>query len=61
MHFTRAFRKIVLTNDVPNLGFMGEICFVKPGRALNDLVPNGNAYFFTDDRASSFLRTVVSD
>jgi len=52
MHFTRAFRKIVLTNDVPNLGFMGEICFVKPGRALNDLVPNGNAYFFTDDRAS---------
>ena len=37
--FTRAFKKIVLTKDVPKLGFRGEICFVKPGRALNSLVP----------------------
>ena len=58
MTFTRSFRKVVLRNDVANLGFAGEICFVKPGRALNDLVPNGNAYFFTDPRAQPFLSTV---
>ena len=37
--FTRAVKKIVLTQDVDNLGFTGEICFVKPGHALNNLVP----------------------
>ena len=41
MGFTRSFRKIVLREDVPNLGFLGEICFVKPGYAFNTLVPNG--------------------
>ena len=35
MNFTRSIRKIILTQDVENLGFKGEICFVKPGRAFN--------------------------
>ena len=35
MGFTRSYKKIILTKDVPNLGFRGEICFVKPGFALN--------------------------
>ena len=39
MDFTRSYRKILLTKDVPNLGFKGEICFVKPGHAFNKLVP----------------------
>ena len=38
--FTRAYKKVILTKDVDNLGFAGEICFVKPGYALNSLVPN---------------------
>jgi hypothetical protein len=37
--FTRAFKKVILQKDVDNLGFRGEICFVKPGHALNYLVP----------------------
>merc|ERR1712153_173739 len=57
--FTRAFRKVVLRQDVEHLGFRGEVCFVKPGRALNDLVPRGDAYFFTDRRATEFMDTVV--
>ena len=57
--FTKAFRKVVLREDVEHLGFRGEVCFVKPGRALNDLVPRGDAYFFTDRRATEFMDTVV--
>ena len=57
--FTKAFRKVVLREDVEHLGFRGEVCFVKPGRALNDLVPGGDAYFFTDRRAAEFMDTVV--
>ena len=57
--FTKAFRKVVLREDVEHLGFRGEVCFVKPGRALNDLVPSGDAYFFTDRRATVFMDTVV--
>ena len=57
-HFTRAFRKIVLTDDVPNLGFKGEICFVKPGRALNQLVPRNKAMFFSDPDSQQFIKQV---
>ena len=53
--FTRAYKKIVLTKDVDNLGFAGEICFVKPGHAMNALVPRKEALFFTDPRASKFM------
>ena len=49
--FTRSYRKIVLTRDVENLGFAGEVCFVKPGRAMNNLVPRREALFFTDPKA----------
>ena len=56
--FTRAFRKIILTEDVKNLGFKGETCFVKPGRAMNNLVPRKQALFFTDPGAQEFLNTI---
>ena len=52
MAFTRAFRKVVLTKDVPNLGFRGETCFVKPGYAFNSLVPRKMAMFATDPAAA---------
>jgi len=48
MSFTRSFRKILLVQDVENLGFKGEWAFVKPGYAFNKLVPEGKALFATD-------------
>ena len=53
-HFTRSVKKIILTQDVENLGFAGEICFVKPGRAFNHLVPNGKAMFYSDQDRPAF-------
>ena len=47
MSFTRSFRKILLIQDVENLGFKGEWTFVKPGYAFNKLVPEGKALFAT--------------
>lgn len=44
--------------DEPNLGFAGEVCFVKPGHAFNDLVPRKAAVFFSDPAAKLFLETV---
>ena len=54
----RAFKKVILTKDVDNLGFAGEICFVKPGYALNALVPNKEALFFTDPMAVEYAKSV---
>lgn len=56
--FTRAVRKVVLTRDVSNLGFAGETCFVKPGHALNILVPKRQAMFFSDPAAQTFLSKI---
>jgi hypothetical protein len=58
MNFTRSVRKIVLMQDEPSLGFAGEICFVKPGHAFNDLVPRKAAVFYSDPVAKQFLSTV---
>jgi hypothetical protein len=58
MNFTRSVRKIVLMQDEPNLGFAGEVCFVKPGHAFNDLVPRKAAVFYSDPAAKLFLNTV---
>ena len=52
--FTRSVRKIILTKDTPNLGFTGEICFVKPGFALNHLIPRKAALFWSDPEAQTF-------
>ena len=59
--FTRSFRKIVLTEDVEKLGFKGEVCFVKPGRAFNTLVPQKRALFYSDPRAAEFLKSLQGD
>jgi len=56
--FTRSIRKIILTEDVPNLGFKGEYAFVKPGYAFNDLVPRKKALVATDPRAPEFAKSV---
>ena len=48
MNFTRSFKKVILTDDVDNLGFRGEWVFVKPGYAFNSLVPGKKALFATD-------------
>ena len=56
--FTRAYRKIALREDVDKLGFKGEVCFVKPGYAFNNLVPRKLAYFFTDPAAQPFLDSI---
>jgi large subunit ribosomal protein L9 len=53
--FTRSFRKILLLNDVENLGFKGEWVFVKPGYAFNRLVPEGKALFATDPAVEDFV------
>ena len=53
--FTRSFRKILLLQDVPNLGFQGEWAFVKPGYAFNRLVPEGKALFSTDPAAMNIV------
>ena len=57
-NFTRAFKKIILTEDVSKLGFKGEICFVKPGRAFNDLVPKKKALYFTDPDVPDFIKSI---
>ena len=57
-NFTRSVKKIILTADVDNLGFAGEICFVKPGYALNYLVPKRKALFFTDPKVQSYIASV---
>ena len=40
--------KIILRQDVENLGNIGEIITVKPGYARNFLIPNQLAYYATD-------------
>ena len=47
-----------MREDVDKLGFKGEVCFVKPGYAFNNLVPRKQAYFFTDPAARPFLDAI---
>ena len=57
-HFTRSVKKIILTEDIEKLGFKGEICFVKPGRAFNHLVPRQQALFFSDPRVPAYQKEI---
>ena len=43
------------------MGFAGEICFVKPGYALNSLVPKREALFFSDPKALTYASKVDQD
>jgi len=40
--------KLILREDVPNLGEAGDLVSVKPGYARNFLIPKGKAIFATD-------------
>ena len=39
--------KIILTEDVPNLGSKGQLCRVKRGYGRNELIPSGKAIYAT--------------
>eukprot|EP00808_Paulinella_micropora_P032355 g67655.t1 len=49
--------KVILTEDVPNLGFQGEEVQVKRGRARLDLVPSKQAVWATEENKKLFLKT----
>lgn len=44
--------------DVQNLGFRGEVAFVKPGYAFNKLVPEKKAIFATDLKAAEAIKSI---
>ena len=56
--FTKSVKKIILTDDIPLLGFKGEICFVKPGYAFNQLVPKRKALFYSDPNVPEFEESI---
>ena len=58
-NFTRAVKKILLVQDIENLGFRGEYVFVKPGYALNYLIPYHKALFATDKDVPKVLEMVL--
>lgn len=46
--------KIILNQDVPNLGEEGDVCVVKDGYARNYLLPTGAAVLYTNENLSIF-------
>ena len=46
--------EVILKEDVPNLGNMGEVVTVKPGYGRNFLIPQGKAVPATEDNVSKF-------
>ena len=50
--------KIILLEDIANLGFKDEIMRVKPGFARNFLIPNKKAIYATDSRKKQLLENL---
>jgi len=48
--------KVILNQDVPNLGQTGEVREAKPGFARNFLIPKNLAYFLDDPRARELIK-----
>ena len=46
--------KIILNQDVPNLGEEGDVCVVKDGYARNYLLPSGAAVLYNNENLSIF-------
>ena len=46
--------KIILNQDVPNLGEEGDVCVVKDGYARNFLLPTGAAVLYTKENLAIF-------
>ena len=46
--------KIILNQDVPNLGEEGDVCVVKDGYARNYLLPTGAAVLYTNENLAIF-------
>ncbi|MCR5444014.1 MAG: 50S ribosomal protein L9 [Sphaerochaetaceae bacterium] len=46
--------KIILNQDVPNLGEEGDVCVVKDGYARNYLLPTGAAVLYNNENLSVF-------
>ncbi|MBP5757760.1 MAG: 50S ribosomal protein L9 [Spirochaetales bacterium] len=46
--------KIILNQDVPNLGEEGDVCVVKDGYARNYLLPTGAAVLYNNENLSIF-------
>ena len=46
--------KIILNQDVPNLGEEGDVCLVKDGYARNYLLPTGAAVIYNNENLSIF-------
>ena len=46
--------KIILNQDVPNLGEEGDVCVVKDGYARNYLLPTGAAVLYTKENLAVF-------
>ena len=50
--------KIILLEDVANLGFKNEIIIVKPGFARNFLIPNKKGIYATESRKKQLLEVL---
>lgn len=46
--------KIILNQDVPNLGEEGDVCLVKDGYARNYLIPTGAAVVYSNETVAIF-------
>lgn len=52
--------KIILNQDVPNLGEEGDVCVVKDGYARNYLLPTGAAVLYNNENLSIFKSRAVA-
>ena len=53
--------RVILTQDVPKLGNVGDVCTVKPGFGRNYLLPQGLAMLATTGGLGIVLLAIVLD